>query len=143
MELRLILTLEITFAIFLIGVLGIALAITLRHGDPNARYGLYAVRAKLIDACVLRGISRTNPWLDSHYQALRLRCRLLSPLGLLGEIGLDAVAIGVDQERGVVAGAVVGAQAGRAVVAASGGEAARVEGVDGFAARGREAEVQA
>lgn len=48
-------------------VLGIALAITLRHGDPNARYGLYAVRDKLIDACVLRGISRTHPWLDSLY----------------------------------------------------------------------------
>jgi hypothetical protein len=66
--LYLILTLEIALAIFLLGVLGIALAVTLRHGDPSATYGLYAVRDKLIDACVFKGISRANPWLDSLYE---------------------------------------------------------------------------
>lgn len=66
--LYLILILEIVFTLFLLGVLGIALAVTLRHGDPSATYGLYAVRDKLMDACVLKGIARANPWLDSLYE---------------------------------------------------------------------------
>lgn len=66
--LYLILILEMAFAVFLLGVLGIALAVTLRHGDPSATYGLYAVRDKLIDACVFKGISRANPWLDTLYE---------------------------------------------------------------------------
>lgn len=66
--LYLILALESALAVFLLGVLGIALAVTLRHGDPTATYGLYAVRDKLIDACVFKGISRANPWLDSLYE---------------------------------------------------------------------------
>lgn len=66
--LYLILVLEIVFALFLLGVLGIALAVTLRHGDPSATYGLYAVRDKLIDACVFEGIARANPWLDSLHE---------------------------------------------------------------------------
>ena len=66
--LYLILVLEITLAVFLLGVLGIALAVTLRHGDPSATYGLYAVRDKLIDACVFKGIPRANPWLDTLYE---------------------------------------------------------------------------
>lgn len=63
-----ILVLEIAFAVFLLGILGIALAVTLRHGDPSATYGLYAVRDKLIDACVFKGISRANPWLNALYE---------------------------------------------------------------------------
>lgn len=66
--LYLILILEIALAVFLLGVLGIAFAVTLRHGDPSATYALYAVRDKLIDACVFKGISRTNPWLDTLYE---------------------------------------------------------------------------
>lgn len=66
--LYLILALEIALAVFLLGVLGIAFAVTLRHGDPSATYALYAVRDKLIDACVFKGVSRTNPWLDTLYE---------------------------------------------------------------------------
>ncbi len=43
----------------------------------------------------------------------------------------DVVAVGIEQEGGVVGGAVVGAQAGTAVVAAAGLETRRVEAVDG------------
>ena len=43
---------------------------------------------------------------------------------------LDVVAVGVEQEGAVVALVVLGAQAGRAVVAAAGGEAGGVERVD-------------
>lgn len=63
-----ILALEIVLAIFLLGVFGIALAVTLRHGDPSAAYGLYAARDKLIEACVFKGTSRINPWLDTLYE---------------------------------------------------------------------------
>src|ERR1700690_3975592 len=43
---------------------------------------------------------------------------------------LDVVAVGVDQERGKIARAVVGPRAGRAVVAASGLDALAVEFAD-------------
>lgn len=44
--LYLILVLEIALAVFLLGVLGIAFAVTLRHGDPSATYALYTARDK-------------------------------------------------------------------------------------------------
>src|SRR5579885_3797588 len=66
-----------------------------------------------------------------------------TPTRLLGEVSLDAVAIGVDEVRGVVAGAVVGPKPGRAIVAASGCQAGGVKTIDGVAAGGREAEMQA
>lgn len=66
--LYLILIFELAFTVFLLGLLGIALGVTLRHGDPSATYALYAVRDKLIDACVFKGVSRTNPWLDALYE---------------------------------------------------------------------------
>jgi hypothetical protein len=43
---------EIVLTIFLLGVLVIALAVTMRHGDPSATYQLYAIRDKLIDSSV-------------------------------------------------------------------------------------------
>lgn len=64
----LILLVEMALLIFLVGVLVIANAVTLRHGDPTATYQLYAVRDKLIEACVFEGVSRDNPWLDALYE---------------------------------------------------------------------------
>ena len=51
-------------------------------------------------------------------------------------IGLDAIAVRIDDERGVVVGAVVAAQAGCAVVAAPFGESGGMESVDALARRG-------
>src|SRR5579871_6373880 len=53
---------------------------------------------------------------------------------LVGE-GLEVVAVRVDHKRGVIAGAVVGAQARLAVVPSSRGEGCRMELVDGLSAR--------
>ena len=64
----LILLLEILLSVFLVGVLVIAYAVTLRHGDPSATYKLYAVRDKLIEATVFEGVPRDNPWLDALYE---------------------------------------------------------------------------
>ncbi len=44
-------------------------------------------------------------------------------------MGLDSVAVGVDDKGGVVAQTVVGAQAGLAVVSPAGAERSGVEGV--------------
>lgn len=63
-----ILLLEILLLIFLVGVLVIAYAVTLRHGDPSATYQLYAVRDRLIEASVFEGVPRDNPWLDALYE---------------------------------------------------------------------------
>lgn len=63
-----ILVAEIILAIFLAGTLVIVLAVTMRHGDPTAMYKLYAVRDKLVEATVFKGIDRENPWLDSLYE---------------------------------------------------------------------------
>jgi hypothetical protein len=64
----LILVAEAGLAIFLLGVLIIAIAVTTRHGDPTATYKLYAVRDTLIEASVLKGVPRDNPWLESLYE---------------------------------------------------------------------------
>src|SRR5882757_8219286 len=61
----------------------------------------------------------------------------------LSAIGLDAIAVGIDGEGGVILRAVVGAQAGLAVVLAAGLERSGVEGVDRGTIRGDEAEMQA
>jgi hypothetical protein len=58
---------ETGLAVFLFGVLLIALTITTRHGDRSASYGLYAVRDRLIGACVFEGVPRNNPWLETLY----------------------------------------------------------------------------
>jgi hypothetical protein len=63
-----ILVAEIMLAIFLGGELIIVLAVTMRHGDPSATYKLHAVRDKLIEAVVFKGIDRENPWLDALYE---------------------------------------------------------------------------
>jgi hypothetical protein len=63
-----VLVAEVTLTIFLLGVVVIAFAITMRHGDPSATYKLYAIRDSLIDAAVFRGVERDNPWLDSLYE---------------------------------------------------------------------------
>src|SRR2546428_170178 len=65
-----------------------------------------------------------------------------TPSGLAG-IGLDPIAVGIDHEGGVVGIAVVRADPRLAVILAAGFERARVEGVDGLAARRVEANVQA
>ena len=63
-----ILVAEIMLAMFLAGTLIIMLAVTMRHGDPSATYKLYAIRDKLIEAAVFKGIDRENPWLDALYE---------------------------------------------------------------------------
>jgi hypothetical protein len=40
----------------------------MRHGDPSATYQLYAIRDKLIDSSVFKGVARDNPWLDALYE---------------------------------------------------------------------------
>src|SRR5208282_1656128 len=55
---------------------------------------------------------------------------------------LDPVAVGVDDKGSVIAGAVVGAQAGRAIVAAAGFQRGTVESVDAVPRRSGEVEVQ-
>lgn len=62
-----ILIAEIMLAILLGGQYIIVLAVTRRHGDPSATYKLNAVRDKLIEAAVFKGIERDNPWLDALY----------------------------------------------------------------------------
>ena len=58
-------------------------------------------------------------------------------------MGLDPVAVGIDDEGGVVARTVVGAQAGPAVVASAGPGRSGVEGVHALRRRRGEAEMQA
>src|SRR3954449_5865534 len=55
---------------------------------------------------------------------------------------LDVVAVGVEHERGVVAGVVLGPLAGRAVVAVAGAGGGLVEGVDGVVVVRREGNVK-
>ncbi len=55
---------------------------------------------------------------------------------------LDVVAVGIEDEGGVVALVVVRPLAGRAVVASAGGERRVVEGLDGVAVRGGEGDVE-
>jgi hypothetical protein len=64
----LILAAELVVAVLLAGVLLIAIRLTMRHGDPRATYELCAVRDKLIGACVFKGVSRDDPWLETLYQ---------------------------------------------------------------------------
>jgi hypothetical protein len=54
----LILLAEVALAIFLLGVLAIAWAVTMRHGDPSATYQLYAIRDKLIGSSVFSGVAK-------------------------------------------------------------------------------------
>src|SRR5688572_18298377 len=56
---------------------------------------------------------------------------------------LDIVSIGIEEEGGVIAGMVVRPLSGKAIVAAAGGEAGPVEGVDGGSVRGLESEMVA
>src|SRR5918995_1505835 len=56
--------------------------------------------------------------------------------------GFDPVSVRIDDERGVVVRAVLGSDARRTVVPTSGSQCCRVEGVDAFACRRREAEMQ-
>jgi hypothetical protein len=63
----LVLATEIVLAVFFFGILLIAVSVTTRHGDPSASYRLYAVRDKLISACVFEGVPRDNPWLETLY----------------------------------------------------------------------------
>src|SRR5215472_6331605 len=62
--------------------------------------------------------------------------------GCLTAIGLDPIAVGIDNERRVVVCAVIGTQPRLAVVAAAVRDRCLVKGVDALACRGREAEMQ-
>jgi hypothetical protein len=55
--------------------------------------------------------------------------------------GFDAIAIGIDQERGVVGIVIVGPQPRRAVVTPTGGQSRGVKCIDGPAARRTKAPV--
>lgn len=57
-------------AVFLLGVLIIALAIKAKYGDQIASYPLYAVRDEIIDAVVFKGVPRDDPWVESLYAGL-------------------------------------------------------------------------
>src|SRR5262245_58534227 len=54
----------------------------------------------------------------------------------------DVVAVGIEQEGGVISGAIVGAQTGAAVIAAASLEAGGVEAIDGGAIEGAERDVR-
>jgi hypothetical protein len=83
-------------AVFLLGVLVIAIGVTMRHGDPSATFKLYAVRDGLIDAVVFRGVPRDNPWLEVLYENVN---RILFHSNLTSGPGrwLFAVAVGLAQ----------------------------------------------
>jgi len=76
-----LLAIEIVLAIFLLGVLVIAVVITTRHGDPTATYKLYAVRDGLIGASVFDGVPRDNAWLNALYENVN---SILTDSNLLG-----------------------------------------------------------
>lgn len=52
---------------FLAGLLIIALTIKVKYGDHSACHELFAVRDKLIEANVFKGVPRDDPWLDTLY----------------------------------------------------------------------------
>src|SRR5713101_1657969 len=62
--------------------------------------------------------------------------------GGLVAIGLDPIAVGIDNEGRIVVRAIVGAQPRFAVVAAAMADRGLVKGIDAFPRRGREAEMQ-
>jgi predicted component of type VI protein secretion system len=76
-----ILLVETALAIYLAGVLVIAITVTMRHGDPSAMYRLYAVRDELIDSVVFKGVDRGDPWLDALYENVN---RVLLHSNMLG-----------------------------------------------------------
>jgi hypothetical protein len=63
----LLLLAEAALAVFLLGVLVIAVRVAMKHGDRSASYKLYAIRDDLINACVFEGVSRNDPWLEALY----------------------------------------------------------------------------
>lgn len=89
---------EFAFAIFLAGALVIALAVTLRHGDPSAAYRLYAIRDKLIDACIFEGVPRDNPWLDTFYENVN---SVLLHSNMLGGPSRWSLAVAVGQYQAI------------------------------------------
>lgn len=67
--------------IFMLGVLVIGVTVSMRHGDPSASYKLYAVRDKLVDAVIFRGVPRDDPWFDALYEnvnSILMHSKLLS-----------------------------------------------------------------
>src|ERR1700730_14440163 len=74
------------------------------------------------------------------------RWRILAVADLLrgfAAIGLDAIAVGIGDEGGVVIGAVILPQPGLAVVAPARAQGFRMKRIDRFAVGGAEADVQA
>src|SRR3569623_3015300 len=67
--------------------------------------------------------------------------RTVAISGLRGADRLDVVAVGIDQEGGVIGGAIVLAQPRRAVVPAARRQPRRVEGIDSGAAGGAKGDV--
>ena len=63
-------------AVFLLGHLILAVIIYLKHCDPNATYGLYAIRDRIIGASVFDGVPRNDPWLVPLYDGVNAVLRV-------------------------------------------------------------------
>jgi len=59
-------------AIFLLAVLGAAWMISVRFADSSASYPLFAVRDRIIDAVVFKGVGRDDPWVDYLYDSVNV-----------------------------------------------------------------------
>jgi len=93
----LILAAAVGLAIFLFGVLVIAIIVTMRHGDPSACYKLYAIRDRLIDASVFEGVPRDDPWLEALYENVN---SILLHSNILGGPKGWSIAVAVGEYQG-------------------------------------------
>src|SRR5579862_6372992 len=85
-----VLLFEIGAVIYTAGLLIVAIGVTMRHGDPNATYRLYAIRDRLIESVVFKGVDRENPWLVALYE--NVNCVLLHSNLLGGPTGWSLAA---------------------------------------------------
>jgi len=54
------------------GLLAMALAIDVIHGDDSATYKLFAIRDRVMGSVVFEGVERHNPWVDWMYGGLTM-----------------------------------------------------------------------